>query len=226
MGAQSHWSREKEKVITTRSHIMFAVRECIERMHRGDHVIFEHPSNASSLSEPCTQKLIAQPSVFRIEGSMCRWHLLSGESGFVRELASWLTNHPDLADALEKWCDSVPGDELDRHMQVINALAAARYLVELVGSFLEEVRADLRGNEELSDVAAFSAGPLAEDALVDDVRGAVLETGRVKHARREEVKWCRVMGAWGPVLRKDMDSQGSKAVLLMRVDQPTGLGWS
>ena len=35
-------------VTTTRSHLIFAVRECFEQMHRGDHFIFEHPSNASS----------------------------------------------------------------------------------------------------------------------------------------------------------------------------------
>ena len=35
-------------VITTRSHLTFAVRECFEQMHGGDHFIFEHPSNASS----------------------------------------------------------------------------------------------------------------------------------------------------------------------------------
>ena len=31
---------EERKVITTRSHLMFAVRECCEQMHRGDHPIF------------------------------------------------------------------------------------------------------------------------------------------------------------------------------------------
>ena len=33
---------------TTRSNLIFAVRECFEQTHRGDHFIFEHPSNASS----------------------------------------------------------------------------------------------------------------------------------------------------------------------------------
>ena len=66
--------------------------------------------------------------------------------------------------------------------------------------FLKVVREDLRGNEELWDVAVFSAGPsphedcLAEDTFVDDVRGGVLETERVKQARREEAQWCRGMG--------------------------------
>ena len=79
---------EERKVITTRSHLIFLVRVSFEQMHRGDCFIFEHPSNASSCNEQCLQKLIAQPSVFRLEGPLCRWHLLSGKSGFVREPTS------------------------------------------------------------------------------------------------------------------------------------------
>ena len=62
--------------------------------------------------------------------------------------ASWLTNRPEVADALEIWRESVSG---------------ARYPVELVESSLKVVREDLRGNRELSDVAAFSAGPLPHE---------------------------------------------------------------
>ena len=125
-----------------------------------------------------------------------------------------MTNHPDLADALEKWRESVSGVELDRNVHVKNGLTSAWYLVELVESFQNAVREDLRGNEDVSDVAAFSAGPsphadcLAEDAFVDDVRGRVLATESVKQARR-----CRV-GVWEPVLRKDMGAQGARAVCL------------
>ena len=66
-------------------------------------------------------------------------------------------------------------------------------------------------------MAASSAGPLPhEDCLVeetfaDDVRGRVLETERVKHARREEVQWCRSTGVWEPVFREDMDAEGAKS---------------
>ena len=97
-----------------RSRLTFAVRDCFEQTHRGDHFIFEDPWNAFSRNEQCLQKLIAQPSVFRIEGPMCRWHQLSGESGFVREPTSWWTNHRDL----ESVCDSVSRSKLDRHAQV------------------------------------------------------------------------------------------------------------
>ena len=72
---------------------------------------------------------------------------------------------------------------------MISGLASGRHDVELVGSFLKVIREDLRGNEELSDVAAFSAGPSphedfwTEGVLGDDLRGGVLDTERVKQAR-------------------------------------------
>ena len=94
---------------------MFAVRECFEQLGRGDHFIFGHPSNASSWNESCIRKPIAQTSVLSIERPICRW---SVESGFVRELTSWLTHDPDLADALEKWRETVSGVEPNRHVQV------------------------------------------------------------------------------------------------------------
>ena len=50
---------------------------------------------------------------FGNEGPLCRWHLLSGKSGLVREL----TNVPDLAEALATWCECVSGGEPDRHVQ-------------------------------------------------------------------------------------------------------------
>ena len=59
---------EETSVITSRSHLIFAVCECVEQKQRGVHFIFEHPPNASSWNEQCTQKPVAQPCVFRIEG--------------------------------------------------------------------------------------------------------------------------------------------------------------
>ena len=150
---------------------------------------------------------------------------MSGESGVERELVSWLTNHPDLAEALEQWRGSVSGVELDRHVQVKNVLVSAWYLVELVESFLKVVREELRGNEELSDVAPFSAGPsphedrVAEDVFVDDVRRGVRDTERVKHST---TRGCLGVGFWKPVLRDDMEPEVSKAVSLCRIDTDKG----
>ena len=121
-------------VITTRSHLTFVVRECFEQMHRGDHFIFAHPSNASTWNELC-----AQPNVFRVEGPMCRWHLLSGEYGFLRELVLWLTNHPHLAQALEQWRENASGTEPRK-----NRLASARYPVELLEADTRHVAMVLR----------------------------------------------------------------------------------
>ena len=103
-----------------------------------------------------------------------------GESGFVREPVSLLTNHLHFAHALEQWRESTSGTEPDWHAQVKNGLASAPCPVELVESFLRVVRDDLRASEELSNVTAFAAGPsphedcLAEEVFLDDVRGGVL----------------------------------------------------
>ena len=63
------------------------------------------------------------------------------------------------------------------------------------------------------------------------MRGGVLETDRVKQARREEVQWCRGMGVLEPALRKDVDAEGvslrwvdtDKGDAAMRIDQTAGL---
>ena len=109
-----------------------------------------------------------------------------------------------------------------------NVLAAAQYPVELVEPSLKVIRKDLRREEELSDVATFSAGLsphedcLAEDACVDDVRGGVLETERVKQARQEEVQWWRGMGVWEPSFERDMEAEEATAVSLRSIDTDKG----
>ena len=52
-------------------------------------------------------------------------------------------------------------------------------------------------------VTAYSAGPSPHEAepepesvYVDDVRGGVLDPGRLEQARRDEVDWCRKIGVW------------------------------
>ena len=50
----------------------------------------------------------------------------------------------------------------------------------------------------------------------------MLETDRVKQARREEVQWCRGRGVWESVLRKDVDAGGAKGVPLGWIDADKG----
>ena len=146
----------------------------------------------------------------------CRRRLLAGKAGFARERTSWLANRPGLAEALWKWSEEEGMSS--------SGLASAQYLEEVVESIVKVIRGDLRGSEELSDVAAVAAGPsthgerLSDDVFVDDVRGGVLETERIKQAHREKVKWSRHMDVWEPVVRKDMKAEGAKAVSLRWID--------
>ena len=56
----------------------------------------------------------------------------------MKELVTWLTNHPHLAQALEQWRDNTSGAENDRHVQVKSGPASARQLG--VGGVLLEGR--------------------------------------------------------------------------------------
>ena len=56
IGKSNQLESTDSTVITTQYHLIIAVRECFEQMHRGNHVISEHPSNASSWSEMCFRK--------------------------------------------------------------------------------------------------------------------------------------------------------------------------
>ena len=59
-------------------------------------------------------------------------------------------------------------------------------------------------------------------AFVDDVRGGVIETERGKQARQGQVQWRRGMGVRAPVLPKDMDTEGAKAMSLRWIDTDKG----
>eukprot|EP00971_Amphidinium_carterae_P049539 976295-Amphidinium_carterae.1 len=121
-----------------------------------------------------------EPTVWRVNGPMCRWGLRAtdprtGREGFVKKPTSWLTNHPGLAEVLKGWCVCVGSDgQPYRHVQLIGGLAAAaaKYPPRLVSGVLRVLRDDLRKDEDLSDLAGFSAGPSpheVEDVYVDDV---------------------------------------------------------
>ena len=117
--------------------------------------------------------------------------------------------------------------EPDRHVRVKSGLASARYPVVLLESFLKVVREDLRGNEELSDVAAFSAGSsphedcLAEDAYVDDVRGGVLLSQASTVSRPSCGHGCRrsqssVLERWIDTDKGDADRPNCRSGLVVR----------
>ena len=143
----------------------------------------------------------------------------------MREATSWLTNHPDFAEALVKWREGVAGVEPDRHRQVNSGLASVLYLVE---SFLKVIRRDLQSNEELSDVAAFSShlaaheDCLAEGAFVDEMRGGVLNP----ESHSSETRGSRVVLWHGRLGANAVPCVGSPPTRVTRVDHTTGLDWS
>ena len=191
IGRSNQLESAESTVIPTRTHLIFSVRECFEQtLHLRTSIKRVVLKGIVRSEARCAAKCFFQKKIWKdpcVAGICCRANLP----------VSWLTNHPDLAQELQHWRESASGTEADTHVQVNNGLASARYPVELVESFLRVVREDFQGSEELSSLTALSTGPsphedcLLEETFVEDVRGGVLETRRVKQARREEVQWCR-----------------------------------
>ena len=124
-GNQSSWSLQG---VQSSQHDLISHLVCANALNRCIVVITSSTSIHRTRrlgNENCVQKLVAQASVSGVEGPMCRWHLLSGEPGFTRELVSWLTNHPHLAQVLDQWREHAFGAEPDRHVQVKNRLTSA-----------------------------------------------------------------------------------------------------
>ena len=238
------------KLSVAKAHLEYATEECRKQMKRGGHFLFEQPQTAASWQERCVKELMEYPGVVRVVGPMCRWGLRAedrrtGRQGFVRKPTAWLTNHPGLAEVLEGWCTCASEDGVHpyRHVHLMGGLAApaARYPVQLVTAILKQLREDLREWEDLSDLAAYAAGPSPHEALagspasavadadadtagvfVDDVRGGALDAERVRAARREEVEWCRKMCVWERYPRTDMLAEGGRAISLRWVDTDKG----
>ena len=82
-GDQNLLESTENTITTTRSHLTVAVREYFEQMHRGDHFIFEClRTRRHGMQCECSEA--RRTAKFFLEGPVCRWHLLSGESPFFR----------------------------------------------------------------------------------------------------------------------------------------------
>ena len=167
----------------------------------------------------CDQKLVAEV-FFESKDPCVAGICYQGEPGFMREPVSWLTNHPLLA--LEQWRENTSGAEPDRPAQVKNGLASARYLVELVESFLRVVPEDVRGARRLSGI------------FVSDVRGVVLEAARVNKQDEKKSNGVVTWAFWSPsFVRTWMQMEvkrcpyiGLTLTRATRIDPTTGLVWS
>jgi hypothetical protein len=91
------------------------------------------------------QHVLALPGVRVVKGPMCRWGMKAtdrnGRIGYVKKETGWMTNSPELADALEGYCEcmSESGEVPYRHVHLVGGLAAAAatYPPKLVKAILE-----------------------------------------------------------------------------------------
>ena len=139
------------------------------------------------------------------QGPLCHW-IAPGVPGHRRCRVAWLTNGEGIAVALRGWSGQCKDEPRHPLQDVAVAVGYALMLpFSLATRLLQAVVRDrLRIDTELSDLAAFAAGPsphvvpigVEEPVLIGDMRGGFLDTAIVEQARAEEVSWCRRLGIW------------------------------
>ena len=132
---------------------------------------------------------------------------------YVRKETGWITNCKELADLLQGECENkYTGQVWHRHVSLENGRArkAQVYPPNLVYAILKTLKKTLVDSGRLSALEERVAGPVPEEPLVaydlltdpngngedwstyyDDVNGGWLETGMVKKARVEGLKWVK-----------------------------------
>eukprot|EP00972_Heterocapsa_arctica_P097991 14457752-Heterocapsa_arctica.AAC.1 len=84
------------------------MEQCNEQVKQDNLFLFEQPWSAQSWQKPCVQHVMALPGVRVLKGPMCRWGMKAtdqnGRIGYVKKETGWMTNSPELADALEGYC--------------------------------------------------------------------------------------------------------------------------
>ena len=135
---------------------------------------------------------------------MCRWDLVSKVAsgpGYVRQATGWITNCPEIAEALRGVSSSfVSKQPWPRQLCLVNgrAVAARMFPPLLVGVVLRALAKQLAQGDSLSTMEILTAGPVPEERVIgdgpwwrswDDVNGGYLKPDKVLAARAVELGW-------------------------------------
>lgn len=203
-------------------------------------------TRAKSWEEKCIKDLAADERVCVVEGPMCRWQMESSSDlrgkVLVYKMTRWMTNSLRLAEVLEGVCRNSNGETWHRHVNLINVRARAAQMnpPKLVNAILED---DGEFNPTLS---AVEAGPVpdaapvideeeevynqlptadtedVEEPIIDSNTGAVLDTGKVKIARAEELAWVHKQQIYTKVPLSECEKEGKTPITMKWIDRNKG----
>ena len=100
------------KVIEARALLNFAVEVCYLVLDIGGYFLFEHPWTSKAWAEPRLRRLVQDTESILVKGDQCMFKLLSARGIRHKKPTGWLTNHPEIAKALEVRCDGTHEHEL------------------------------------------------------------------------------------------------------------------
>ena len=102
-----------KELCRARDLLKFCVEVCQLCRELNSTYVFEHPWGATSWSEPCLKKLVQQADSYLARVDQCQFGLVSSQGNPMRKRSGFLTNHPEIATALNRTCH---GDHLHEHI--------------------------------------------------------------------------------------------------------------
>ena len=190
------------------------------------------------------QCLQREEGVFTVAGPMCAWGMKIQTkhrgSGLVYKGTKWVTNSKEIVAVLDQHCRNRTGGPLHRHVALIGGLArlAEAYPDELVIAVLEGLKRQMRADNTLSSVEAYSSGPDPTEPLFplesykqldyelekyyDDISGEELPPDLVKKARLEEIDWIHRIQLYDKVPRSTALERGKQVLPVRWVDVNKG----
>jgi hypothetical protein len=221
-----------------RKHLRSSVAAYWRQIRGGRYFLHEHPKAAPSWKEPEMVELMEDTSVVYVEGPMCRWDVMgkvASGAGYVRQATGWITNCPEIADALRGVSSSfVSKQPWPRQLCLVNgrAVAARMFPPLLVGVVLRKLAKQLAQGDSLSTMEILTAGPVPEERVIgdgpwwrywDDVNGGYLKPDKVLAARAVELGWVHAREVYEKVpLAQCFERTGKGPLSLRFVDTNKG----
>ena len=190
-----------------KSHLRVACEAYKNQIARGRYFFHEQPSSCNSWGDDDVKEVMAMDGVYVVKGPICRWDVegcdaVSGSgSGYMRKECAWMTNMPQLADALGRLRnEKKPGEEMRRRIHLIDGLAKfdRTHPPEMAHVVIEACQVAMQHDGVLSALDSYAAGPNPIQPLIDDtpweqywddVNGGWLKPELCRNARREELEW-------------------------------------
>jgi len=197
-------------------HLRFCTEVYRYQVSKGRLFLHEHPANAWSWQLEIIQHVSQLPGVDVVTGDQCLFGQ-KVQKQFARKRTRWMSNCPEICDALQGLCDGRKHEHIILHHG--RAKQTERYPPKLVHAVLRALRKYMVRQGMLGSL---EAGPTAEEPEFqvkfdtsdsqkywDEYTGLELPVKETRKARADEIRYMNQLKVWKVELRKDACADGT-----------------